>query len=149
VGFAANTNCCNYETGLDRGFSHYEDFPLTTYFLLGRTVPGSWILTNIFARGDFHQQKWIQLQSRDARGINDAFLDWLRLRQQDRPFFAFLNYFDAHDPYMPPPGYVGRFGIGPKNARDYQFLFDYAYASKDAAGTRNLLMARDCYDDCI
>ena len=69
--------------------------------------------------------KWIGLQSRGAREINDAFLDWLGRRRPDRPFFAFLNYFDAHEPYMPPPGYAGRFGIRPRTPRDYQFLFDY------------------------
>ena len=109
VGFAANTECCSYETGLDRGFTHYEDYPLTPRFLLGRTVPGSWILKNILSRGDFYDSKWIDLQSRDVRGINDAFLDWLRRRRRDRPFFAFLNYFDAHDPYVPPAEYVGPF----------------------------------------
>ena len=44
AGFAANTNCCSYETGLDRGFAHFEDYPLTPRSLLSRTVPGKWIL---------------------------------------------------------------------------------------------------------
>src|SRR5262249_10990792 len=101
VGFSANTNYCSYETGLDRGFAHFEDYPLTPRSLLGRTVAGSWILTNILSRDDYLESKWIRLQSRDARGINDAFLDWLGHRSGDRPFFAFLNYFDAHDPYLP------------------------------------------------
>jgi len=82
-------------TGLDRGFAHYEDYPLTPRYLPGRTVAGSWILKSILGRGDFYNRKWIDLQSRDTRGINDAFLDWLRRRRSDRPFFAFLNYFDA------------------------------------------------------
>ena len=43
AGFAANTTYCSYETGLDRGFAHYEDFPLSSRSFLGRTVPGSWI----------------------------------------------------------------------------------------------------------
>ena len=116
AGFAANTNCCNYETGLDRGFAHFEDYPLTPRSLLGRTVPGKWILTNILCRGHYHDMKWIGLQSRGARGINDAFLDWLRRRRPDRPFFAFLNYFDAHEPYVPPPGFEGRFGIRPRTS---------------------------------
>ena len=107
AGFAANTNCCSYETGLARGFAHFEDYPLTPRSLLGRTVPGNWILMNILYRGDYHDMKWIGLQSRGAHGINDAFLDWLRRRRPDRPFFAFLNYFDAHEPYVPPPGYAG------------------------------------------
>ena len=37
--------------------------------------------------------------------MNEAFLDWLGRRRSDRPFFAFLNYFDAHEPFIPPPGY--------------------------------------------
>ena len=24
AGFAANTNCCSYETGLNRGFAHFD-----------------------------------------------------------------------------------------------------------------------------
>ena len=28
AGFVANTNCCTYETGLDRGFAHFEDYSL-------------------------------------------------------------------------------------------------------------------------
>jgi arylsulfatase A-like enzyme len=148
VGFAANTNYCSYETGLDRGFTHYEDYPLSPRSFLGRTVPGSWILKNILGGSDAYHQKWDRLQSRDARGINSAFLDWLRLRRQDRPFFAFLNYFDAHDPYVPPAGYVGRFGIRPKSARDYQLLIDFAHMNTTIAA-RDVVMARDCYDDCI
>ena len=102
AGFSANTNCCNYETGLARGISHFEDFPLTPRSLVGRTQPGRWILQNILYRGFYHDIKWIGLQSRGAHGTNDAFLDWLRQRRPDRPFFAFVNYFDAHAPYLPP-----------------------------------------------
>jgi arylsulfatase A-like enzyme len=36
-----------------------------------------------------------------AAAVNDAFLDW-QDRIGTRPFFAFLNYFDAHTPYAPP-----------------------------------------------
>jgi arylsulfatase A-like enzyme len=148
AGFAANTYWCSYESGIDRGFSHYEDYPLTPGFLLGRTVPGAWILKNIIRGGAFYDQKWIRLQSRDARGINNAFLKWLARRRPDRPFFAFLNYFDAHDPYVPPARFVGRFGISPKTPRDYQFLFDLAHTNGTIA-VRDAVMARDCYDDCI
>jgi arylsulfatase A-like enzyme len=148
AGFSANTACCSYETGLDRGFTHYEDFPMTPRSLLSRTVPGNWILQNLFNRGDFHQQKWIRLQSRDARGINASFRDWLRGRRRDRPFFAFLNYFDAHDPYVPPAEFAGRFGMRPTTSRDYQLLVDLAQ-TKDLVAVRDVVMARDCYDDCI
>ena len=36
-----------------------------------------------------------------AERITTNFLTWVRANRE-RPFFAFLNYFDAHDPYLPP-----------------------------------------------
>jgi arylsulfatase A-like enzyme len=149
AGFSANTNCCNYETGLARGFAHFEDFPLTPRFLLGRTVPGNWILKNIVYHAHYHDMKWIGLQSRGAHGTNEAFLGWLRRRRPDRPFFAFLNYFDAHAPYVPPPGFQGRFGIRPKPPRDYDFLLGNMAVENNPTMKRDVQMVRDCYDDCI
>ncbi len=149
AGFSANTNCCNYETGLGRGFAHFEDFPLTSRSLVGRTVPGNWILKNILFRGFYHDMKWIGLQSRGARGTSNAFLDWLRRRRRDRPFFAFLNYFDAHAPYIPPPGYQGRFGIRPRPPRDYEFLLGNMAMANNPTFKRDVQMARDSYDNCI
>ncbi len=147
AGFVANTNCCSYETGLSRGFAHFEDYALTPRSLLSRTVPGNWILRNIVSRRDYYDKKWIALQSRGAAEINDAFLQWMSRRRPDRPFFAFLNYFDAHEPYVPPRGYESRFGIEPKTVADYQFLIDFVEIVN--LKTRDALMARDCYDDCI
>ena len=149
AGFVANTSCCSYETGLDRGFAQYEDYPLTPQSLLGRTAPGSWILMNVLSHGDFYAAKWTNFQSRDARGINDSFLDWLKGRRPDRPFFAFLNYYDAHNPYVPPPKYAGHFGIQPRYPEDYSFLFDFTMEANDPNWRRNMTLLRDCYDDCI
>jgi arylsulfatase A-like enzyme len=149
AGFAANTNCCSYETGLSRGFAHFEDYALTPRSLLARTIPGNWILTNILSRSDFYDKKWIGLQSRGAREINADFLNWLNRRRSDRPFFAYLNYFDAHEPYVPPAGHEGHFGTGPKTREDFQYLLDYVGAPKGVSHEQSILMARDCYDDCI
>jgi arylsulfatase A-like enzyme len=150
AGFVANTRCCSYETGLDRGFIDYEDYPLTPRFLIGRTFAGSWILMNVLGLGDFYQSKWIALQSCDASGINDAFLEWLRRRRQpDRPFFAFLNYYDAHNPYVPPAKYAGRFGAPLRFPADYALLFNVRIDQSDRDWDRNMTMTRDCYDDCI
>ena len=148
-GFSANTYCCNYESGLARGFIHFEDFPLTPRTLLGRSAPGNWLLKHVFYRGNYHDMKWIDVQAPGARGTNQAFLGWLAGRRPDRPFFAFLNYFDAHDPYIPPPGFEGRFGIRPRAPRDCNFLFDYMAIDKDTMQKRDIALARDCYDDCI
>jgi arylsulfatase A-like enzyme len=155
AGFSGNTPYCTYETGLDRGFIHFEDYPLTPRSFLGRTAAGSWLLSNVLDRDDPYAQKWNGYQSRDARGINGAFLDWLRRRRRDRPFFAFLNAFDAHSPYLPPPGFSGQFGIAPRTSQDFRFLREFLAADfyggvmHVSATLRELAMARDCYDDSI
>jgi arylsulfatase A-like enzyme len=149
-GFAANTSFCSYETGLDRGFGHYEDYPLSPSVILGSTVPGRWLLTHVLnGRGAFGV-KWIRSQSRDARGINRAFLDWLRGGGSgERPFFAFLNYLDAHEPFVVPKGHAGRFGLRPASDFDEKMLLDYWDLDKLALGERDIALVRDSYDDCI
>jgi len=149
AGFVGNTLCCSYESKLDRGFVHYDDYPLTLQSLLGRTIPGRWVLKNVVHPGDFHAGKWIGLQARDARAINDEFFRWLRNTKPNRPFFAFLNYFDAHGPYIPPRRYVGRFGIPANLPRDFEFLVEYERLLLTTVAPRDVLMARDRYDDCI
>jgi arylsulfatase A-like enzyme len=49
------------------------------------------------------------LARKNAAEVNAEFLEWVDALE-DRPFFAFLNYFDAHDPYTPPPPFDTRFG---------------------------------------
>ncbi len=149
AGFVANTESCNYETGLGRGFAHYDDYPLTPQSLVGRSVAGEWLLKNLWSFGDGYDQKWIRLQSRGASEINDAFLAWLDQRRPDRPFFAFLNEFDAHAPYIAPPGRQGRFGMRPRTAGDYRVLLDFTTMDKNRITRQDVWLARDCYHDCI
>ncbi len=155
--FVANTSCCTYESGLNRGFAHFEDYPLSPRAFLTRTVPGRWMLSQALtlgaychgSLGAFYDAKWAGFQSRGARQINDDFLAWLGRRRSDRPFFAFLNYFDAHDPFVPPAGFESRFGISPRSPQDYRFLFDYSKLMKGKERPRDVKMAFDCYHDCI
>ncbi len=150
AGFAANTNNCTYESGLGRGFAHFEDYSLTPSSILARTVPGQWIVTRALRLvGRYRESKWAALQSRDAAAINGAFLDWLGGRRADRPFFAYLNYFDAHDPFFPPPEFAGRFGMRPAGPKDYQFLVDYVGSDKSLVTRSSIIMAYSCYDACI
>jgi arylsulfatase A-like enzyme len=53
-----------------------------------------------------------------AERITSNFLTWLRANRE-RPFFAFLNYFDAHDPYLPPEPFATKFG--PRRSRTARF----------------------------
>ncbi len=104
VGFAANLIYATAESGLNRGFVRYKDFPLSAKLLIRE----SW-LTRALARplhsilGDFNS-----MVRKPASDVNAEFTHWLASRP-DRPFFAFLNYFDAHEPYLPPPPFDTRF----------------------------------------
>jgi len=44
----------------------------------------------------------------DADVLNDCVATWLE-QNDDQPFFMFLNYMDAHEPYNPPKKYLSRF----------------------------------------
>ena len=59
---------------------------------------------------------WISQMRNEARvwapKINEQFLDWIGEAEGQRPFFAFLNYFDPHDPYVPPPPFDTLFSGG-------------------------------------
>jgi arylsulfatase A-like enzyme len=104
-GFVANTFWCGRQTGLDRGFIHYEDFYGNLGDALARTVLGRLMAYEVLKHVGF-----IDIPGRMRAGdINDRLLRWID-RQGDRPFFAFANYMDVHGPYIPPPAYEGRFG---------------------------------------
>jgi arylsulfatase A-like enzyme len=149
AGFVGNTPNCNYESGLGRGFHRYEAYPLSLRSVLARTVPGKWLLEHTWGLADPYQRKWIKFHSRPASELNAKLLDWLENCQTDRPFFAFVNYFDAHDPYIPAPEQRRRFGVTPRSPADFQFLFGYLEADKSQLTPREYGMALDSYDDCI
>ena len=83
--------------------------------------------------------------------MNGEFLDWLsRRRQPRRPFFAFLNYVDAHAPYLLPPGASHRFGSAPTTDADVRFLADgWTQADKRRIPEAARMLAIDAYDNCL
>jgi arylsulfatase A-like enzyme len=107
AGFVANTLYCSANFGLDRGFVHYEDYGIS----LGQVVRGS-ALGRLVASNErlrdligVHQL----LGRKPAAQVNGDFLRWLDRREPGRPFFAFLNYYDAHTPYLPPAEFAQKF----------------------------------------
>lgn len=97
AGFVGNTLYCSYETGLSRGFQQYQDY---------RATLGTVMLSSSLAKFFMDDRDlWHRLKRKDAAQIDGDFLQWLDRRPKGVPFFAFLNYFDAHDPYQPPAPY--------------------------------------------
>ena len=81
-----------------------------------------------------------------AARITDAFLAW-QGANPDHPFFAFLNYFDAHGPYRAPDHVRARLGLS-YEPRD---RYDAAIANIDAEFDRLLdtLVERGALENTI
>ncbi len=160
--FVANLFYCSRESGLDRGFSTYRDYPIvslpelmrstsvarvavasavpTLLRLIGRVARGGQVggaadstavaraVTTAAAPGNGGEGRRIGLRQRlrllqdagrkDARAVNDELLAWLAT-DDDRPFFAFVNYFDAHAPYLPPQPFDTLFGTPPADRNPF------------------------------
>lgn len=106
-GFVANLKYTTWEHGVARGFIHYEDHPATPLTLLTATSLGRKVFAAQKVR---HLVGYVDdVDRKNAARIQDDFLSWLD-GIGERPFFAFLNYFDAHHPYLPPEPFDTRFG---------------------------------------
>ena len=105
--FSANTFYFSRSNGFGRGFTVFRDSypPLSALFVL--TKAGQQ-----FRELAYRTHLYDNLLGRDsAEFINDEALQWID--REKRPFFAILNYFDIHDPYIPPLPYRNRY-IDPK-----------------------------------
>jgi arylsulfatase A-like enzyme len=160
-GFVANTEYCSYDTGLNRGFTHYKDYdadcehlrPLRTAILFQSAWDGLTSLVRWTGGSRFQPllQLLLEPQRKDAAVVNSQFIRWLSHRQEPRrPFFAFLNYFDAHAPYIPPEGTPFRFGSGPRTLGDFYVLVAlWKTLDKSRLVAKYQELVRDSYDNCI
>ncbi|WP_169975783.1 sulfatase [Tautonia rosea] len=155
VGIVANTYYTTYATGLSRGFAHYEDLPFNLSTILASSEVGGRLVdligriaTSLRPGEPPPLRRFARI---DAASINRRFLEWLdHDRARDRPFFAFLNYFDAHDPYLVPPGEEHRFGDQPSIPTDRAFLENWWLSSdKSEITPEQQALLIDGYDSCI
>lgn len=120
-GFVANLHYGSRPYGLARGFAHYEDFPFTAgQAILSTSLGRATTNAPLFRRITGYREL---LNRKDAARVTGDFLDWaddVRGDHPDRPFFAFLNLFDGHEPYLAPEPYHSRYAQpGP----DYTFRY--------------------------
>lgn len=93
----------NFETvtkrwGFARGFIHFEDYyqtlpQLTVSSFYGRFLE-YYALHKVFGMEFSIDRRW-------APSVNRSALDWID-QDNERPFFAFINYYDVHAPYISP-----------------------------------------------
>lgn len=99
AGFVANHFYTTRQSGLERGFTHYEDIAITPKEILRSSLLGQ-VVTGILLNGHYKFQPERSTHRKQANEIRTSFLDWIGKEQ--RPWFAFLNFFDAHKPYRVP-----------------------------------------------
>lgn len=142
AGFAANVRYCTREVGIGRGFVHYEDFPYSPGDFLNCTALGRRLIFSLLSpRLGFTDMP----ARKSAADINAGFLDWLDQRDE-RPYFAFLNYIDAHSPYVAPEPFRQHV---PRTAAEREVFRFWWYAKKDNVTPEDKKLARGGYDDCI
>ncbi len=157
AGFVANSTYCSYETGLSRGFAHYEDYDVTPRSIL--------LCSSIAQRGlDFILKRPRLAESlgqgatanrhrKSAERICRDFLTWLDEHSpapEDRPCFAFLNFFDAHHPYFPPEIVPGAdFGEAADDLDEQHLIRTWWDADKSKLSPDQVALGRDAYDRCL
>ena len=138
AGFIGNTYWVGSKFGLGQGFAWYEDRPtLTVQSVLFAWNGSEFLLKRFVPRARLNQLERVAADRRQA-----SFLRWLDDRDKARPFFAFLNHFDAHEPYLPPSGEF-RFSTDTP-------LYHWNYLTRKRRWSPSELQdLRDAYDACI
>jgi arylsulfatase A-like enzyme len=129
----SNTGYCSGDFGLHRGFQHYEDYPVS----LGELAQSSGydqLLMDLTG----HQY---YLSRKRASQLSSNFLKW-QSRAEGKPFFAFLNYFDAHAPYVPPKNLALQYA-GKVHPESRPFKLEQPFDSGD------IQELNDAYDACV
>ncbi len=150
AGLVANTYYCNAAYGLDRGFARFEDCYENSQVNLGEFVRGS-ALGRLLYRGAAVMELCPPIEAnegKNAERLNRDLLSWIDARK-GQPFFAFVNYLDAHDPYLLPEGDHRRFGLKPETPEDFATLRGWHDSNKQNVTDRQVNLVRDAYDDCI
>jgi len=144
AGFNANLGYGYAGWGLDQGFEVYDDDGTTLRHNLAATVIGRVAVQPLY-------RSWIHLDSfdrRNARDLNRDVFRWYNRRRSRRPFFLFINYFDAHYPYVTSPPFDGRFGRAPESILSRAVNFEYrGGVPKPLLAERGAVVTS--YDNCL
>ncbi len=129
AGFSANRTYFSRDLGFWQGMAHFEDYFHSPADAFIRTLYGREFSRIYLSRTDRSKPKrllrWLGVDSildsdeegsgsfggaqgvrKRATVVNRELLDWVDRGPSQRPFFAFLNYFDVHAPYGGPRSFV-------------------------------------------
>lgn len=159
VGVVGNPYYTAWDSGLGRGFIQWTDYDRSVRQLLrsGWIGQSSIVLQLTRSRSvrdivsAVRGAEFLVIpkpggEAPNATGITDALLAWEESRG-GRPYFAFANYFDAHEAYVPPPKYRTRFATSP-TPRDLHDA-EIAYIDDEVARLLATLRARGALENTI
>ena len=112
AGFNANSVYGVIPWGLARGFETHIDSTRSMGYSLDATRIGRDFIEP-HSEDWFHRSRFNQL---NAHQLNEHVYRWFNHRS-DRPFFLFLNYNDAHEPYEAPSSYNHLYGQESKQVK--------------------------------
>jgi len=137
-GFTANYVATRYESGLSQGFLRYVDL-MNSFEEIAKSTSitqsdnillfwssmevgrGGRISLKRFFSSDFTPHFTEQAHDeKSAAQVRGEFTEWMDQLPAGRPFFAFLNMFDAHSPYRPPEPYFSMFKNPPLSIDRYR-----------------------------
>ena len=144
AGFSSNFHYMEKGWGVAQGFETYEDNSVSLRHNLAQTFVGSAILQPLYQNG----VRYDDFSRRNAQELNRNIFNWFK-RRSGRPYFLFINYLDAHEPYRAPPPFDHRFGTVPVDLlRRLHHSTARTGAPPDfTAGERASLIAG--YDNCL
>lgn len=113
-GFVANLSYITWEHGLNRGFIHYDDFIVNGHSFVLSSIIGRTVVDKL--RLNVRLGRPTGLTRKSAAEVNQLAMGWIN-KLDGRPFFAMVNYFDAHTPLVVPVPFDSLFGPRPKYGR--------------------------------
>ncbi len=143
-GFSANEVHAGWEFGFARDFIHFEDHDISLAELVDATTLWKFLSGRVRVRRLVDD--WQMLGRTSADDVNAEVLHWLD-QSGDRPYFVFLNYFDAHDPYLPPEPFAAQFGASRTPASLRARLRGFVYPTIKPQKARNAYDASIAYVD--
>ena len=123
---------------------------------------GPWLLRSFgLAEGFEHwdDEGILGVNGRNAQDLSRAVVAWLETwaaEPGEKPFFIFVNFFDAHFPYNAPTPYAKQFlppgvDLNPLNRSQFDALYDaeIRFADEHAGVLLDFLRERSLYEDTL
>ena len=157
-GFVGNLHYTSWDSGLNRGFGAYRDYRRSwKQILLSSSYTQTRLVRTLLTERsigaalralrepDLSIKQRHKFDLKPVDKVNTSFLEWQRSIGK-RPYFAFLNYFDAHRPRYAPEA----FRTFPKAAGDIDvYHAAIAWLDSEVGALLDTLRARGALDNTV